>query len=62
MALGRRPYSDTIKKIRGSVQNSCASDSKPWHWMSPEVIVKKFKTYCISDEMEDKESTGNAGE
>jgi hypothetical protein len=44
------------------VSNFCAGGSRPWQWISLEVIVKGFKNCSISqgmDGLEDEEEAGN---
>jgi hypothetical protein len=46
MAVSRGPLSNktgTIKRF---------SESRPWQQISPEVMVKLLKKYCISNEMD----------
>jgi hypothetical protein len=47
------------------MENCCVSGSRPWQQISPEVIVRGFKKYCISGEMfrrEDVEEREHEGE
>jgi hypothetical protein len=43
------------------VQNHSNSGLRLWYWISPEVMAKEFKKYCIYDEMDGKEGEEGGG-
>lgn len=45
----------------GMVQNHSNSGLRLWYWISPEVMAKEFKKYCIYDEMDGKEGEEGGG-
>lgn len=64
MDFGWGPCWHQLEQWRSPGWNWCAIRSRHWQWNSTEVIVKRFKKYCVSDEIDwrgDEEGIGNVG-